>query len=225
MMIDGFSARLQRLDTCVVSDALDALGIMGVALGLSALTPTVRVAGRVITVELAPAGSEKPSRHLGTAAVMAAQPGDIILIAHNGRLDVAGWGGLLSQAAHSRGVAGVVIDGACRDVDEACALGLPIYARAAVPITARGRIVETAWNQPICFAGLDVAPGAYLLADRSGVVIIPEARAAEVIDLAERLARKEALMAAAIEQGEPITEVMSRNYETMLDDAGAVDGE
>ncbi len=223
MSADDLTTRLARLDTCVVSDALDALGIAGAVLGISSLTVAKRIAGRVVTVALGPAGSTKPARHLGTAAVMAGGPGDIILVAHNQRLDVAGWGGLLSLAAASRGVAGIVIDGACRDVDEAFDLELPVYARAGVPVTARGRIIETAWNERVQFAGVQVDPGAYLLADRSGIVLIATDRAAEVIVLAERLSRKEALMAAAITEGHPITEVMSRDYETMLDTPGTAD--
>src|SRR3989304_821062 len=112
-------ARLLRLDTCAVSDALDRLGLSGVVLGIEPLSPPVKIGGRVVPVRLVhrPAGNGAPARPLGPAAIEAAQPGDVIVIEH-GRLDAAGWGGILSAAAKQKGVAGVVCDGAGRDIEE-----------------------------------------------------------------------------------------------------------
>ena len=88
---------LTGLDSCAVSDALDRLGLPGAVAGLHAVTADVRIAGPVITVELAPAGGRRagaaPARHLGTAAIEAAGPGDVIVIAAGGRTGAAGWGG------------------------------------------------------------------------------------------------------------------------------------
>src|SRR4051812_49552382 len=132
--------RLARLDTCAVSDALDRLGLVGAVAGLRPMWPCPRVAGRVVTVKLKPATGERPSRHLGTAAVEAATPGDVIVVDHGGRAEAAGWGGILSLAAKVKGVGGVIVDGACRDVDESRDVRLPVFARSATPRTARGRI-------------------------------------------------------------------------------------
>src|SRR6266478_844404 len=101
--MDNLTARLAALDTCAVSDALDKLGLSGAAIGISALTGPTKVAGRVVTTKLGAPLSGLPKRHLGASAVMAAKPGDIIVVEHRGRIDVSGWGGLLSRGAVRRG--------------------------------------------------------------------------------------------------------------------------
>jgi 4-hydroxy-4-methyl-2-oxoglutarate aldolase len=210
-------ARLAALDSCACSDAMDKLGIGGVAAGLRSFTVPRRVTGRVITVQLAAAGSTHPSgRHLGTAAIEAAVAGDVIVVAAGGRTDAAGWGGVLSVAATVRQVGGVIVDGACRDVDETAALGLPVYALAAVPATARGRQAEIAWNVPVRVGLITVSPGDLVIADGSGVVFLPAGKAAEIIAAAEDIAAREAAMTARIRAGEPVSSVMSADYEQML---------
>ncbi len=82
--------RLSRLDSCAISDVLDQLGIDGVALGLRAVSGARRIAGRAVTVQLGETNGQPTKRHLCTAAVDASGPGDVIVIAHEGRLDVAG---------------------------------------------------------------------------------------------------------------------------------------
>jgi 4-hydroxy-4-methyl-2-oxoglutarate aldolase len=213
---DAIARRLARLDACAVSDALDSLSLPGVALGLHPVSAPGRIAGRVITVELTEAGGFTARRHLGTAAVDAATPGDVIVVAHHGRTDVAGWGGVLCAGASRRGVAGVIVDGAVRDVDQAAGYGLPVYAAAAVPPTARGRVAERGWNVPVTIADVAVSPGDYVIADGSGVVFVPRASAEAVLIKAEAIARKEELMTARALAGEPMAEVMSHDYESML---------
>lgn len=216
MSRDALTARLRALDTCAVSDAMDRLGGGAVIAGLAALTVPARIAGRVVTVDLGPPGTGTPSRHLGTAAVEASGPDDVIVVAHGGRVDCAGWGGLLSQAAARRGIAGVVVDGASRDIDEARAVGLPVYARCGTPTTARGRAVERSWAVPVEVAGHRVAPGDYVIADASGVVFLPADLAAGIVESATRIAAREAEMAAAVRAGVPVSRVMGGDYETML---------
>jgi len=208
--------RLKRLDTCSVSDALDKLGLPGAVIGLAPLTVRRRVAGPAVTVKLGAPLEGLPKRHLGAGAVMASQAGDIIVVEHRGRNDVSGWGGLLSRGAVMKGVAAVIVDGACRDVDESLELGLPIYAHRAVPVTARGRVAEHSFNEPITMAGVAVKPGDLVLADGSGVVFVAADRAPAVIAAAEEIYAREQLMAAAIERGDPIGEVMGADYEDML---------
>jgi len=207
--------RLRKLDTCAVSDALDQLGLVGSVLGLRPVSIPRRIAGRSVTVQLAKANGEVPHRHLCTAAVDASGPDDVIVVAHEGRVDVAGWGGILSLGAVIREIEGVIIDGACRDVDESAELALPIYARAAVPITARGRILEKSWNQPINVDGIPVVPGDLVLADGSGVVFLPAVHADAIIKAAEGIAYREAAMVAAVRAGQPLADVMNRSYEEL----------
>ncbi len=216
----GLIARLAALDTCTCSDAMDKLGLSGgVAQGLRQLTVPRRIAGRVQTVQFGAVPDGPPaSRHSGTAAVEAAQPGDVIVVAAHSRLDAAGWGGLLSLAATTRGVSGVVVDGACRDVDEALALGLPVYALGATPLTARGRHTEVAWNVPVRVAGVPVEPGDLVIADGSGVVFLPAQHAERIVRAAEELAAREQALSVRIQNGESVAAVMSADYERMLAD-------
>jgi 4-hydroxy-4-methyl-2-oxoglutarate aldolase len=208
--------RLTALDTPTLSDALDVLGMTGAVIGIAALTVKRRIAGPIRTVKLGAPMVGLPKRHLGAGAIMAAEAGDIVVVEHRGRTDVSGWGGLLSRGALAKGVAGVIVDGAVRDVDEASEIGFPVYARAGVPVTARGRVAEHAFDAPITFAGVAVAPRDWVLADASGVVFVPAARLDEVLATAERIFAREQLMAADIAAGRPIGEVMGADYEDML---------
>jgi regulator of RNase E activity RraA len=221
MTEDAAIARLAKLDTCAVSDALDRLGLPGAVLGIGPLWTCPRVAGRCVTVKIKPAGLEKSKQHLCTSAIAAASRADVIVVDNGGRIDVAAWGGLLSLAAKVKQVRGVIVDGACRDIDESRELGFPVYGRAAVQVTARGRIMQQSFNEEIQFAGAQVHPGDLVIADASGVVFIPRAREADVIAQAEALAGREAAMADAIRQGRSVLEVMeSMGYESMLGQKG-----
>lgn len=210
-------ARLAKLDTCAVSDALDRLGLKGAVLGIGPLWPCPRIVGRCVTVKIKPAGLEKSKQHLCTSAIAAATFADVIVVDNGGRVDVAAWGGLLSLAAQVRQVRGVIVDGACRDLDESRELGFPVYGRAAVQVTARGRIMQQSFNEEIAFAGVQVHPGDLVIADTSGVVFVPAARELDVIAQAEALAQREAAMAEAIRGGRSVVEVMEQmGYESML---------
>src|ERR1051326_1913716 len=161
-MTESLVARLARLDTCGVSDAMDRLGLAGAVQGLGPMWPCPRIAGQVITVRLRHAQPDEHSpRHLGTAAIEAGGPGEVIVIQHHDREDAAGRGGILSLAARKKGIGGVIVDGTVRDVDDSRDAGFPVYARAATPMTARGRIVEASMGEPIRISDLTVHPDDY----------------------------------------------------------------
>jgi 4-hydroxy-4-methyl-2-oxoglutarate aldolase len=212
----GILARLFALDSCAVSDAMDKLGYSGVVGGLRAVTVPRKVAGRVLTVQFGPVTGVTATRHSATAAIDAAQPGDVIVVATGGRLDAAAWGGLLSLAATLRGVGGVVTDGACRDVDEAIGLELPVYAAGTTPRTARGRHGEVAWDVPVQVADVTVRPADLVLADGSGVVFLPAEHADQIVNAAEEVAAREQALAVRINNGESVSAVLSADYERML---------
>ncbi|MBI4488188.1 MAG: RraA family protein [Deltaproteobacteria bacterium] len=217
MTQDEYVNRLSKLDTCAVSDALDRLGLRGTTIGIRPVWPCPRIVGRAVTVRVKPVGLERPKKHLCTPAIEAAQPGDVIVVDSGGRPDVAAWGGLLSLASKIKGLSGVVVDGACRDVDESREVGFPVYARAVVPLTARGRIMQDSVNEEIEFGGVQVHPGDLVIADGSGVVFVPHEKETEVIVEAEAIARHESKMAEAIRSGRPVVEVMETlGYEAML---------
>ncbi|MBM2805461.1 MAG: RraA family protein [Deltaproteobacteria bacterium] len=198
--------RLAKLDTCAVSDALDSLNLKGATWGVRPQWPCPKIAGRAVTMKIKPAGLQQPTQHLGTAPIEAA-----------GKLEFSCWGGLLALSAKLKGVSGVVIDGASRDIDEARDLEFPVYARGVVPMTARGRVMQESYNQEIQFAGVQCHPGDLVLADGSGVIIIPKEKENAVVSAAETIYAKEQEMAAGIRKGYSGREMLEKlGYEQML---------
>jgi 4-hydroxy-4-methyl-2-oxoglutarate aldolase len=209
-------SRLARLDSCAVSDALDKLGLKGAVTGIHRLATDLRIAGRVLTVKLDRAEGRSNTRHLCTSAIEAAKPGDIIVVEQRTGLDAASWGGNLALGAKIRGVAGVIVEGPARDIDDCRRLDFPVFARSHTARTARGRIVEVATNEPVTVGDVVVSPGDFVVADGSAVVFIAQSEIARVIETAESIMEREEAMAQALREGKPIGQVMGGNYETML---------
>lgn len=210
-------ARMLALDTGLVSDALDQLKLRGATYGIRPIWPCPKIVGRAMTVKTVPAGRATSAHHLCMPAIATAAPGDVIVVDNGGRLDSC-WGDILSTAAQLRQLAGTVIDGACRDVDGCQALGYPVYARGAVPMTARGRIVEESYNTPIQCGGVPVYPGDALIADGSGVVFVAWDRLDEVLQAAEELAAREREMLEGLRRGDsPLLVDQRSGYERMLE--------
>jgi 4-hydroxy-4-methyl-2-oxoglutarate aldolase len=218
--MDELIARLSRLDSCAVSDALDKLGLKGAVAGLHRLSTDRRISGRVLTVKLdrdiGDSGRPARSRHLGTAAIEAAQPGEVIVVEQRTGIDAAGWGGTLSLGASLRGVAGAIVEGPARDVDESRMHDFPVFAREHTSRTARGRVAEVGTNVPITVGDIQVVPGDYVVADGSGVVFVAASEIERVVETAEVIAAREKAMADSLRAGTPISQVMGKAYETML---------
>lgn len=201
--------RLRKVDTCAVSDALDTLRLPGAVTGVHALWPVQDVVvGRVRTIRVAPRAEGVPGHHIATQLVASAREGDVVVIDNRGRVDVSCWGGILTVAALQKGIAGVIIDGACRDIAESHALGLPVFGKAVVPVTARGRIVQEAMDIPVSVGTVVVSSDDYVIADRSGIAFIRVDVAERVVNLAERIVAREQEMAEAVRSGQSVVEVM-----------------
>ncbi|MSQ24226.1 MAG: RraA family protein [Chloroflexi bacterium] len=203
--------RLEKLDTCAVSDALDQLKLPGATQGIRPMWPCPKIVGRAVTVKIAPAGLTRPEAHLATPAVAGAEEGDVIVIDNGGRPDQSCWGDILSNAAQVKGIRGVVIDGASRDIDGSRDIGFPVYAKSMVMQTARGRVQQEAYNILIQCGGSQVRPGDLVIADGSGVVIVVAEQAEEVIVTAERIQAREAEMIKAVRAGRSVVEVMAES--------------
>jgi regulator of RNase E activity RraA len=214
--MDEYTERLLKMDSCAVSDALDKLGLPGSVTGISRVSTDRRIAGPVLTVKLDRAEGRSSTRHLCTAAIEAAGPGDVIVCEQRTGLDAACWGGNLTIGAQARGVAGAIIEGPARDIDESRQLGFPVFARSITGRTARGRIVEVSTGEPIRVGDVTVTPRDYVIADASSVVFIPHADIARVLEAAETIVQRESLMAEALRSGKPASEVMGASYEDLL---------
>jgi regulator of RNase E activity RraA len=217
-MADDARTRLSRLDVCALSDALDQLGLPSSVSGIAPRSAQRRISGCTVTVKLA-AGlppADAPARHLCTHAIEVAAPGDVIVVEQSTGVDAAGWGGILSNAAHRKGIAGVIVEGPARDIDEAADIGFPVYSRAVTARTARGRVYEISTGEPVEMGGVSVASGDYLAADSSGVVCIRAQDIEAVLAAAESIAAREAAMTKDVLAGTPVHEVMGATYENML---------
>ena len=188
--------RCAVIPTSTWSDALDRLGLNGVLIGLRRRAGALPFAGPVVTVaeEVGPLGTADPV-DFGIEHILAgAGAGDVVLIQQIGEPAASAIGGLGALSAQRHGITGIVIDGACRDVDELADVGLPILSRGRTPASGRGRARIAGVNVPLRFAaeGLDVVPGDLLVADETGVVIVPAGRLGELLEAAEARAAKDA---------------------------------
>lgn len=160
--------------------------------------------GRAATALVKPAGPEQSTPALAVKhsveMIDAAGPGEVGVIVMEGSLDVAAIGGLMGTAAKSRGMAGMVLDGAVRDLKELRALGLPVFARAVSPATAVSRYASVAKQIPVQCAGVTVSPGDIVVAGEDGVVIVPQDRAAEVLGRAQEIDERETKMVPFIKK-------------------------
>ena len=212
-----FRPRLERLCTTNLSDAMDLLGIRGAVIGIRPMFDAPRVVGRAVTIKITAAGMTKSKTHLGIEAIASAEPGDVIAIDNRGDLNNNCWGEVLACADKVKGVCGVVVDGAARDLDACREMAFPVYARGAVPITARGRIMQEAFNCMIRLGDVQVRPGDVIVGDINGVVVICEERLEDVVREAEILMQKEEQMKADLLAGMDVLEMDRKyNYEQML---------
>ena len=208
-MTASIQLRLSVLDSCAVSDALDTLNLPGAVTGIHGISiPEAKIVGRVRTVLAGPRKTGSPQAHIAAALVDQVLPGEIVVISNDGRTDVSCWGGLLGAAAVKNGAAGVIVDGAFRDIQENADMGLPVFARAAVAVSARGRVVQVSMDEPVPLGDVVVSSGDWVVADRSGLAVIPAADTERVILLAERIAQREENMLASLHQGRNVAEIM-----------------
>ncbi len=200
--------RLARLDSCALSDALDRLDLPGATIGLRPLWQCQKIVGRAMTVLVGPKTDSQPAHHLATPAIEESDPETVLLIANEGDKNISCWGDILANAACAKGVRGVIIDGACRDIDANRELGFPVFGRSVVPVSARNRLVQYSYGDAIDFANVTVRKDDFVLADGSGTIVISAQHIEKVLEVAEKLAKREALMVAAVRSGRSVVEVM-----------------
>jgi regulator of RNase E activity RraA len=197
-MNDDSLQRASRLDTTSISDALDRLGIAGQCLNIKPLDPRFRLTGRAFTILYGPAGN--PPGTVGDY-IDDVEPGCVVVLDNGGRENATVWGDILTWVATRRGVAGTVIDGACRDTHLARELGYPIYSRSYSMRTGKDRVQVEAVNGPVNIGDARVAAGDLLRGDADGVLVIPRAHEDAVLAAAEEVDAIEQQIRAAINEG------------------------
>ena len=154
--------------------------------------------GRAVTSLAKPASPEASTPALSTRhsveMIDEAKPGEVGVIVMEGTLDIAAMGNLMGTTATVRGMAGMVLDGAIRDIWDIRRMGLTVYARSATPATAVGHYATVARNVEVHCAGVTVRPGDIVVGDEDGVVVVPQERAEEVLKKAKEIDDRESGM-------------------------------
>lgn len=200
--------RLASLDSNTVSDALDFLGLPGATYGLRPLWDCPKIVGRASTIQLGPKSDAAPTVHLISPVIDAIETDDRVLVIGGGIEGISCWGDILANAAVAKKIRGSVIDGVSRDIEGSESIGYPVFGRGVTMISARNRVIQIDSGKPVEMAGVTVHEDDYVMADRCGTAFVPAARIEEVLDLCERIARRQEGMVAAVRAGRSVAEVM-----------------
>ena len=181
-----------------ITDAMHRKGAMA---GVFSVCGNVKMAGRAVTVHTIAGDWAKP-----VEAIDIAKKNEVIVINNDGVTDVAPWGELATLSCKRKGISGVVIDGAVRDVDDIRAMKFPLFAKAIVPNAGEPKGFGEI-NAEIRCAGQYVRPGDWIIGDESGVVVVPQERAYEIARRALEVRKNEERIREEIRRGSTLSEV------------------
>jgi len=214
-IIDEFLA-LDDL-TGSISDVLDTLGISGTipASYLAPLLPGSKIAGTAITLRSIPERKtatkgliDKDYIRMATRDThYLAEPGDILVADFGGNLEVSNMGGQSVAVAQSRGVIGAVVNGAVRDVPSFRKRNFPAWSRGTTPITGKCRMQAVEINGLVTLCDTLVEPGDLIVADDSGVCVIPADKVDYVLEKCKSIIKEEEVMRELIDNDVPISEL------------------
>ena len=180
-----------------ISDAMHRKGAMR---DIHPINLGTKIVGRAVTVQTFAGDWAKP-----VEAIDLAGPGNVLVI-YNGSNNIAPWGGLATLSCKNRGIEGVVVDGAVRDVDEIRALNYPIFSSGITPNAGDPKGMGEI-NAEITCGGQLVRPGDYIVGDDSGVVVIPKERAYEIARRAKEVEKMESRLYEEIRRGKTLSQV------------------
>ncbi|MBY0507394.1 MAG: RraA family protein [Bryobacteraceae bacterium] len=191
---------LLRLGTGPVSDALGKKGAMDH--GIRPWSAAARFAGPAYTVRVHTADILMVSKALSECPA-----GSVLVIAGQGECNTALWGGLTTMLAFKKGIAGVVVDGAIRDVADIRKSKLPVFARAVVPNAGGAEYAGDLQVAVVC-GGQVIQPGDWVCGDDDGVVVIPLAQLDAVVAKATSIVAAEKRIAKAIREGADLANLL-----------------
>jgi 3-hexulose-6-phosphate synthase/6-phospho-3-hexuloisomerase len=189
---------LMQVSSSNISDAMHRKGAMS---GIISICGNVKMAGKAVTVQTLAGDWAKP-----VEAIDVAIKNDVIVINNDGAVHIAPWGELATLSCMKKGLSGVVIDGAVRDVDDIRAMNFPVFAKAVVPNAGEPKGFGEI-NAEIQCGGQYVCPGDWIVGDESGVVVIPAGRAYEIARRALEVRKNEERIREEIRRGSTLSEV------------------
>lgn len=206
-VVDAFGA----IGTATVHEAMGRTGNLD-----PALRPifSTRIAGSAVTVSVPPADN-----WMIHVAIEQCREGDVLVIAPTAPSDAGYIGDLIATALRARGVRGVVVDAGCRDIAELTEMGFPVWSRC---VSVYGTVKRTLGdvNLPLVCAGQLISPGDIIVADDDGVVVVPRASAATVLEASRARERGEAASRERYAAGELSLDAKSMRAE--LAEAGLI---
>lgn len=187
----------EMIPTPFISDAMKRFGAMR---GLRPIVLGKRICGKAYTVKTLSGDWGKVVK-----AVDLAEKGDIIVVDAQG-MEIAVWGELATLSAMSRGIKGVIIDGAARDSDDIKKLGFPLWSRFITPNAGQPH-GHGELNGEISCGGQKVSPGDIIVADEVGVIVVEKVRAREILEKAKEISLMEKRYKAEIKKGKTLSEI------------------
>jgi regulator of RNase E activity RraA len=185
------------------SDALDGMGIQGVMEGLELRSGNGRICGPAVTARQIPGRlGEFEKAEFAVGRLVSAATAGTVLVVDVGGQPISTLGGLAAYGTQKQGAAGVVIDGACRDVDEIRATGLWLASRWVAPTTGKGRLRLLPIGVTVTAGGITVSQGDLIVGDETGIVVVPRAVLGEALARAERIMAVDAEVERRLHAGE-----------------------
>ncbi|GAA5231828.1 RraA family protein [Verticiella sediminum] len=180
--------RCAGISTATWSDALDDLGLAGVISGLPMRSGTGRRCGFAVTVrgEVGKLGSHSLAE-FGQAEMVAAAGPTQVLVVDAGGAEVSAMGGIVALSAHLRGIEAVVIDGACRDIDDIRTAGLWVASRHVTPRSGKRRTRLGHIGEPLDIGDVRICANDLVIGDSNGLVVVPFDRLEDMLAIAERV--------------------------------------
>jgi 4-hydroxy-4-methyl-2-oxoglutarate aldolase len=199
----GLSERFRALYTGAITDVLDELGREHQTLpwSIRPLAPGMRVAGPAFTVEGRAAPMEREPSIRRILEMLGSIPAASVAVYEPNDDSCAHFGELSATSLESRGVAGVVLNGGCRDVELVRRTGLPVFSRYSTPQDAVPRWEVLGWGGTVTIGGVQVASGDYVVGDADGVVVIPAELVLEVLERSEAVVETESRVRKAVRGG------------------------
>lgn len=203
-IVEGF----RDIPTSTISDVLDEMGINGIINGLRVLVPGVRIAGAAFTIKAVAGELGSYSRSdFPVGEVIGLMAANDVMVCGLGGQRVSTMGGLGSLAMKLRGVAGMVIDGGARDVEQIRHTGFPSYVRHVCATSGKTRVKWLAINVPIEINGVSVCPGDIVVADDTSVAVVPVDKASGILEQCRRREEFEAQFEEELKKGSAFLEI------------------
>lgn len=208
-LLEGF----RHAEVASVSDAIEKL--LGKRMYMSHRMQPIfnsKFAGFALTIRLKKDEANNDPNALSgmLSAIDAGTANSVWVMVVDDGADIAGMGGLMGTAMASRNYSGAVIDGGVRDVAHLRKIGFPVFATGIVPSTSVNHYRFDGANMPVVCDGVPVNAGDIVVADSDGVAVVPKARAAEVLALAQQMDFNEHSMYAYIEKYKSIVEAVKK---------------